>query len=665
MAAVATDSGNSLDVSEADARRQLQAMVTHDEPLEATLRTDKRVLARVTDGIYRQPGSALRELVSNAYDADATRVVLRTDRPRFQRIVIDDDGAGMSSDALLHMLYHIGGSAKRTSEGPQLGITDPNDRHLSPGGRPLIGKIGIGLFSVAQLTQSFQVVTKVADQQYRTIASVVLRQFADEADSGDSEEGQYEAGKVLVWKEPAPDPATHGTSIILTAMRPQTQETLRSWDRWQGVFPQGGRSDTPPGLAPPKYHIGVVANWDGNLLREQPAATGRPEYARLPWDASDSPEAAFDKLAAAIWDAQFRGDPNPRVSKLCDYYLNMVWALSLEAPLPYMRRHPLQTRGGDDVSTYRLADNLASVTELRLAQRQSVGELLGFGQAAEQDGQFQVIVDDLSLRRPIDVTEQPSTTGALKRPMLFVGQHREEFVGHARELSGGPLGFLAYFLWAPRIVPAEHQGVLIRVHNASGTRFDETFLHYPVAEQRRLTQISCEVFITQGFDGALNIDRESFNFSHPHVVAVTRWVHTALRLVIAEQKRLGSQVRRTRRTADAETLLSDADELVREVWDRRASTDAAPPRVAFLPGLKNLGSDSFRNEGDEPGYFFDDSVLGTVASGPERARRRRQAEARLTSIVQTLDAFDLLEPLTEKERHDLVSVLQRLIDTFR
>ena len=33
---------------------------------EAVLDTDERVLARITDGIYRQPASALRELLANA-----------------------------------------------------------------------------------------------------------------------------------------------------------------------------------------------------------------------------------------------------------------------------------------------------------------------------------------------------------------------------------------------------------------------------------------------------------------------------------------------------------------------------------------------------------------------------------------------------------------------
>src|SRR5713101_4523826 len=98
-----------------------------DKVVQTTLKTDERVIARVTDGIYRQPGSAIRELISNAYDADATRVVIKTDAPRFERIYVEDDGHGMEPEALAHMLLHIGGSAKRSEAGPGLGITSPSD----------------------------------------------------------------------------------------------------------------------------------------------------------------------------------------------------------------------------------------------------------------------------------------------------------------------------------------------------------------------------------------------------------------------------------------------------------------------------------------------------------------------------------------------------------
>src|SRR5882724_1152142 len=124
---------------------------SRDVLVHTTLQTNEQVIARVTDGIYRQPASALRELISNAYDADATRVTIKTDAPRFSSIIVQDNGRGMSPDVLAHLLTHIGGSAKRNQTGEKLGITEHGDPNRSPSGRRLIGKIGIGLFSVSQL----------------------------------------------------------------------------------------------------------------------------------------------------------------------------------------------------------------------------------------------------------------------------------------------------------------------------------------------------------------------------------------------------------------------------------------------------------------------------------------------------------------------------------
>src|SRR5881394_2555712 len=66
--------------------RSIRATEHSHAAVEGKLETDELVLARITEGIYRQPASALRELVSNAYDADATEVVILTDAPRFGQI---------------------------------------------------------------------------------------------------------------------------------------------------------------------------------------------------------------------------------------------------------------------------------------------------------------------------------------------------------------------------------------------------------------------------------------------------------------------------------------------------------------------------------------------------------------------------------------------------
>ncbi len=112
----------------------------------------------------------------------------------------------MSPQVVAHLLLHIGGSAKRSEQGQELGVTAASDPTKSPNGRKLIGKIGIGLFSVSQLTHSFQIITKVKGDSFRTVATVALKQFSDEVieaqPDGDEE---FESGKVNIWREPAAD----------------------------------------------------------------------------------------------------------------------------------------------------------------------------------------------------------------------------------------------------------------------------------------------------------------------------------------------------------------------------------------------------------------------------------------------------------------------------
>ena len=278
-------------------------------PFETVLRTDEQVLARVTDGIYRQPGSAIRELLSNAYDADAQLVVIKTDRPRFRTLSVEDDGMGMTPAALAHLLHHIGGSAKRSPEGAGLGIADTKDPTRSPSGRRLIGKIGIGLFSVAQLTQRFQIVTKTAGDRFRTIALVVLKQYSD-APTTDEQE-KHEAGLVTIWREPAADANSHGTTIILTNIRQPTRETLQSRDLWKRIdavsSPEPADKKNPK---PPAYHIGRVSTEDPDVLEGDADA-----YKNLPWDPNEHPEIAFKKLVNAVWEQIDRGAPNPQLEK--------------------------------------------------------------------------------------------------------------------------------------------------------------------------------------------------------------------------------------------------------------------------------------------------------------------------------------------------------------
>ena len=85
---------------------------------------------------------------------------------------------------------------------------------------------------------------------------------------------------------------------------------------------------------------------------------------------------------------------------------------------------------------------------------------------------------------------------------MFVGKHAPDLSKVPKEIRGGDLSFEGYFLWTPKVVPKENKGLLIRISDASGTGFDETFVKYQISEQTRLNQITAEIFVIKGLDAA-------------------------------------------------------------------------------------------------------------------------------------------------------------------
>lgn len=626
--------------------------------VSTSLKTDDRVIARVTDGIYRQPGSAIRELVSNAFDADATRVVIKTDAPRFERISVEDDGHGMTPDALANMLLHIGGSAKRSTHGAALGVTSATDSTRSPGGRQLIGKIGIGLFSVSQLTHSFQIVTKVKGDPFRTIATVAMRQYADEDHPvGADGVAEFESGKVNVWREKASDVDAHGTSIILTSIRPQARDTLRSRDVWSAIeqMELHHDPDEKPPIDPPRFHIGRVDKTDDSF------SPVNGEFWSLPWMKNDLPDVAFKKLVDSVWDEIGYTTPNPQLDRIFDYYLKMVWQLSLSIPLPYVEGHLFDMAPDDWAEVFLLSNQpkKGAAKKIDSNNGSSLRQLAGLKEPVEEVGKFEVFFDDLQLSRPIKFKGLPTTSNAIKTPLIFLGKCREEFQKIPRELSGGPLEFEAYLFWTPKIAPVEHQGSLIRIHGASGTLFDPSFMRYQVAENSRLRQITCEIFVSEGLDSALNIDRESFNNAHPHAVYLTRWLHGAIRQLATAQKRLASEVRGQSRENSSDAAVSEIQRVATEVW--KAEMDdvgAEPPSVQ----LAHTGRDLL-SQGDT--YVFDRSVVVSASSRSNTARSKIQTsilEEKLKAIAQVLASFGLLDAIPIRKQEKLLKAIYQILE---
>lgn len=636
---------------------QILKNVGSEHFVSTILRTDERVIARVTDGIYRQPGSALRELISNSYDADATRVVINTDAPRFDKIVIEDNGHGMGPEVLAHMICHIGGSAKRSNEGRALGITAKDNPFYSPGGRRLIGKIGIGLFSVSQLTHSFQIITKVKDDPYRIIATVILKQYQDE-DIGSEEGGKhkFESGKVNIWREKAADISSHGTTVILTSIKPEAKNTLRSREIWDVIEQEEKSAETneKQSIDPPKFHIGCIDS-SGELLKKSGET-----YNSLPWDSSDAPDKAFGKMVQAVWDEVGQSSPNPRLDRIFDYYLRMVWQLALAIPLPYVEGHLFDKVLAGWAEAFELSNLPKGVArKLQLEENQTVREALSLSDPANSIGQFEVYFDDLKLLRPIKFKDLAPTSSALKTPLVFLGKCREKFQKVARELSGGPLNFEAYLFWSPKIAPTEHQGSLIRIHGSSGTLFDPTFMRYQVAELTRLRQITCEIFVSEGLDSALNIDRESFNNAHPHSVYITKWLHKALRQLATAQKKLANEAREQSRSESRDIAVSEIQRVANDVWSQETDDSASKPPLIEITetGLKASGR--------ADAYVFVRSSVVPQRTKPKTSKQlahEHVIEEKLKAIAQVLASFGLLDSISKRKQEKLLQSIYKILD---
>ena len=62
------------------------------------LKVDKKIISLLSKSTYiKNFANAIREMVSNAYDADALSVKISIDK-NLKRIIIEDDGNGMSHE---------------------------------------------------------------------------------------------------------------------------------------------------------------------------------------------------------------------------------------------------------------------------------------------------------------------------------------------------------------------------------------------------------------------------------------------------------------------------------------------------------------------------------------------------------------------------------------
>lgn len=662
----------SADAPLIEQREELSAWLSDEanqgKVVRTHLKTSDRVIARVTDGIYRQPASAFRELISNAWDADANQVTILTDAPRFSRIYIRDDGVGMSYEVLSRLLHSIGGSAKRRSEGQKLGVVAADDPERTPGGRLIIGKIGIGLFSISQLARRFRIITKVRGEAYRLVAEVSIRAYSEDDDVTKESEESYVSGNVLITREHSNDLDAHGTDIILEEVKPRVRDMLRSADRWRALdekaaAERAGDTDTVSNIRveQPKYHTGWIEHLSPNDV--EPAVLSRAPT--LPWSSDTPADLRMELLMDAI-EQESKRTERPDLAKTLDTYLETLWTLALSTPVKYVGKHPFELTADSGIDFFWISNETRGQSKaLLLDEGMTVREAIrqqvpGYPELEDGKtsavGEFRVLIDGVELKRPIRFRPAKSVGRAIGRPMLFIGRYAPDLTRVDPFLRGGTFGLEGYLFWNGMVIPKENNGVLIRIRGTAGALFDSTFFKYQVSEQNRLRGITSELFIKRGLDAALNIDRESFNFSHPHVQFVVLWLHRAIRQLTNKHKEISKRARTEKREKAAGEMRDAVTRHSEFVWESIRGSEPSPDTV--IESEQSRAEDARAN-----GYLALTRQAVPSLSGNLSASEQADREVKAQALMRVLAAYDVLSERSYEEQHALVEAILRVFFT--
>ena len=532
-----------------------------------TLKLSAKVFGHISQGLYRTPAGAIKELISNAFDADARHVKIHTDFPKFSTFSCEDDGDGISVDEFEQMMDRGFGTSTKRSETGQV------SKRLR---RPLIGRLGIGLLSMAQICAEFKIVSH--HRASRKAFEVIIRfppYTKEELDRADKQPGGYMIGGAYKFADLSFSATNGGVKIYTSNLRPTFCRRMQALEK---------------------------------------------RFAKKEYLNQDGPYLSFGEFVNCIYNSK-------TISlslTLASDYDQLLFGLASAAPVPYFEsgdgniilKAPFMQRVQRRLKGYKF---MVEVDNLRLAKPlilPSIREAITSKQCKLlrgtshqfrlRDGPFE---EDVTINKSaIAVTSQE------KEYALYELKYFNKLVG------GRPLRISGYmFNQTGRLYPREIQGVLIRIKNVAIGSYDNSLMYYPRAEGPRFSMVSMEIFVEQGFEDALNIDRDSFNGLDPHYMRVQAFIHSMMETIFpeiwTEEKERNRRHREQLKKASERKFLSVLS---------RISAGSPLKRLVLKQPQQNI------SERDTPVEFS-------------------------TGVVEIVSSHPLLEPLLKRHKHRTVA----------
>ncbi len=478
------------------------------------------ILLHIGAGIYNSIAGAIKELVSNSFDADAINVIISTNYPNFNEIKVVDDGIGMSSVRLKQAMQTIGSSLKGTIE----------PGRISKGyNRPIIGHLGIGLMALSQICLKAKIESQEPDSETKFIAELDFSEFKTR------EQEQIEVAKLEILRD------MYGGVDVMKDKLDDPSLDIDERAEIEGVYNLAVKAqeilDTSDGPDLEGEHLGyciiysklpaipgehgttiTLTNIDQgvkDLLRDM----GRTIDA-LPSKFMDSEnpwEQYRDEVNSWNWKElchRLNLKTNQLTFQSLPQYHQFLWELSLMAPIEYFEEGPV------------LINN-----EILMLKKD---QLKGY--------KFSLNVDNRKLYKPILL---PS--GALGRDRNKLSEELDYVIRPINfddEVNGDTLKYYGYLFWQrQQNEPSTIRGLQIYIRNVGIGLYDHTLMNFStVNPTSRAGQISGEIYVDEGLERALSVDRNSFKKTDAHYITLQQHIWRLLGSTRRENGILGLSV---------------------------------------------------------------------------------------------------------------------------
>ncbi|MEM0135611.1 MAG: ATP-binding protein [Thermoplasmatales archaeon] len=440
--------------------------MNNDEKFEErlTLQVSVQIIKHISSGLYRSPASALKELISNAFDADAKKVEVefhfsydKNGTIYLDSISISDNGSGMNLKTLEYIFTHIGGSLKDTKE------------ERTPSGREIIGRLGIGMLSVASACRSFVVRTKRESEEREYSAEISLSFFEDVRELTETMD-KFSIGNVKLSSKSVPG-LEHYTKVEI-------------------------RDFKPPFLS------NILDNIVESYFFQHP----------LKIDSNGDINEQYELYFSEFLDKLFE---QKKLSNL-PILDQIIATMGLMTPVEYLSDGPVRTKVYDKEGNVHEIPGASDDNFVQLKERLKKLDFevyVGIIKHNENGNESKSeIKNNFKIYKPLlypsrkDIEE----IGIKKLdPHVYVlGPKEAEIENEPGNKVKTLIRGYVYHQYA-RILPHEYRGILFRVYKvAIGDYFKDELRLYS-EDPLVLHQMFAEVYLDQGFQTLVNLDRES------------------------------------------------------------------------------------------------------------------------------------------------------------